>query len=180
VLAFGGSVGPEGPMVQLGALIGSGVGQRMGIRASVLKTMVRAGIAAGIGAAFRSPAGGVLSTLEVFGARLNRDLAAISVAAGLGFLTRTALLGDQHPFFISGAKPVPLIGLLTVVPLMGLAAAPAGHLFICMMNRLKTAFPARWPLSARVSLGGLLVGLLGIYFPQVMSAGYPVIRQGLD
>jgi chloride channel protein, CIC family len=180
VLAFGGSVGPEGPMVQMGALVGSLVGQRCGLTAATLQMMVRAGAAAGIAAAFRSPAGGVLLTLEVFGARFDRDLTAIAAAAGLGYLTRTAILGDAYPFRPAGEMhAVPLAGLLLVVPLMGLAAAPAGHLFIRMFEKLRGFLPATWPLALRVAVGGMLVGIIGIQFPQVMSAGYPVIRLSL-
>src|SRR5580704_16709172 len=76
VLVFGGSVGPEGPMIQMGALIGSQIGQRVGMAQNHLALMVQAGAAAGIAAAFRSPAGGVLLVLELFGARFNRGLAA--------------------------------------------------------------------------------------------------------
>ena len=180
VLAFGGSVGPEGPMVQMGALVGSWVGRRCGFSTLPLQTVVRAGAAAGIAAAFRSPAGGVLLALEVFGAKFNRDLTAISAAAAIGFLTRTALLGDAYPFALPvQAQAVPLSGLLLVAPLMGLAAAPTGHLFIRSLEKFKTLFPRRWPLAARVALGGLLVGAIGIYYPQVMSAGYPVIVKSL-
>ncbi len=180
VLAFGGSVGPEGPMVQLGATFGSVVGQRMGLGGRHLETMVRAGIAAGIAAAFRSPAGGVLLTLEIFGGRFNQDLTSIGIAAALGYLTRTAVLGDAYPFRPPSAiDPLPLAGLLLIVPLMGLLAAPTGHVFICMFNRFKTIFPIRWPLFTRVALGGLLVGVIGIWYPQVLSAGYPVIESGL-
>ena len=180
VLAFGGSVGPEGPMVQMGALVGSLVGQGSGLAGFQLQTVVRAGAAAGIAAAFRSPAGGVLLALEVFGAKFNLDLTAISAAAGIAYLTRTALLGDAHPFALPvPAQAVPLPGLLLIAPLMGLAAAPTGHLFIRMLARAKTAPPLRWPLSARVALGGLLVGAIGIYYPQVLSAGYPVIVKSL-
>ena len=110
VLAVGGSVGPEGPMVQLGALIGSQSGQWFGLTRRQLETLVRAGAAAGIGTAFRSPAGGVLLTLEIFGARFNRDLTAISIACGIGYLVRTAILGDAYPF----RPPVPLDVLPTV------------------------------------------------------------------
>ena len=112
VLAFGGSVGPEGPMVQLGAVAGSWVGQRFGLTKANLQTIVRAGVAAGIAAAFRSPAGGVLLTLEVFGARFNQDLTAISIAAGIGYVTRTALLGDAYPFRPAPMRSIPLSGLL--------------------------------------------------------------------
>jgi CIC family chloride channel protein len=176
VLAFGGSVGPEGPMVQLGAVVSSWVGQRFGLTRANLQTIVRAGAAAGVAAAFRSPAGGVLLTLEVFGARFNQDLTAISVAAGIGYVTRTAILGDAYPFRPTvPMENVPLAGLLLVVPVMGLLAAPTGHLFIRMFERFQTVFPKHWPLSIRVAFGGLLVGLIGVWFPQVLSAGYPVI-----
>ncbi len=180
VLAFGGSVGPEGPMVQLGAVAGSWVGQRAGLSSENLQTLVRAGAAAGIAAAFRSPAGAVLLTLEVFGARFNQDLTAIAIAAGVGYVTRTVLLGDAYPFQPSEVmQPVPLIGLLIVVPIMGLVGAPTGHLFIRLFERFKTAFPSRWPLALNVAFGGLLVGVIGIWFPQVLSAGYPVIARSI-
>ena len=180
VLAFGGSVGPEGPMVQMGALVGSLVGQRCGLSEAPLQTAVRAGAAAGIAAAFRSPAGGVLLALEVFGAKFNRDLTAISAAAGIGFLTRTAILGDAYPFALAyQAQPLPLPALLLIVPLMGLVAAPTGHLFIRMLAKFRAFSSGGWPLSLRVAFGGLLVGAIGIYYPQVMSAGYPVIVKSL-
>ncbi len=181
VLAFGGSVGPEGPMVQMGALVGSQVGQRFGQGVDSLRTMVRAGAAAGIAGAFRSPAGGILLTMETFGARFDRDLPMIGIAAVSAYLTRTAILGREWPFGLSYApQAVPLQALLLIAPLMGLAAAPAGHLFIRTLSILRTWFPkTRLPLSLRVGLGGLLVGCIGIFYPQVMSAGYTVIERGL-
>lgn len=176
VLAFGGSVGPEGPMVQLGAVAGSWAGQRFGLTRENLQTVVRAGTASGVAAAFRSPAGAVLLTLEIFGARFNQDLTAIAIAGGLGYLTRTVLLGDAYPFRPpESMQPVPLAGLLLVVPVMGLVAAPTGYLFIRLFERFKTVFPKSWPLAANVALGGLLVGVIGIAFPQVLSAGYPLL-----
>jgi chloride channel protein, CIC family len=180
VLAFGGSVGPEGPMVQMGAVAGSWAGQRFRLTHENLQTLVRAGAAAGIASAFRSPAGAVLLTLEVFGARFNQDLTAIAIAAGIGYVTRTALLGDAYPFHPSGVTdPIPLAGLLTVVPLMGLVGAPTGYLFIRLFERWKTVFPKQWPLAANVALGGLMVGIIGLWFPQVMSASYPVIDRSV-
>jgi CIC family chloride channel protein len=181
VLAFGGSVGPEGPMVQMGALIGSLVGQHLGITRRHLEVIVRAGTAAGIAAAFRSPAGGVLLVLEVFGARFDRGLTAVSIASVIGYFTRTMLVGDAYPFRPAVAlETLPPTGLFLLVPLMGLLAAPTGHLFIWMFNRFRTVFPARWPLAVRVALGGFLVGLIAVWFPQVLSAGYPVIERGLQ
>jgi CIC family chloride channel protein len=181
VLAFGGSVGPEGPIVQLGALTGSLVGQRARVTALNLSTLVRAGAAAGIAAAFRSPGGGVLLVVELFGLRFNQDLAVVGIAAVLGYVTRTAFLGDAYPFRPPiEVDALPLTALLLVVPLMGLLAAPTGHFFIGMFNRFQKMFPSRWPLAARVALGGFLVGGIGIWFSQVLSDGYPTIGQGLQ
>jgi chloride channel protein, CIC family len=181
VLAFGGSVGPEGPMVQMGALIGSQVGQRLKPKPESLRLMARAGAAAGIAAAFRSPAGGTLLALEVFGARLDTELPAIGVAAVMGYLTRTAILGREYPFALPyQPNPITLTALFLIAPLMGLVAAPTGHLFIRLLAYLKTVFPRRWPLSLRVGLGGFLVGGIGIFYPQVMSSGYRVVESALQ
>jgi len=181
VLAVGGSVGPEGPMVQLGALTGSKCGQWFGLNRRQLETLVRAGAAAGIAAAFRSPAGGVLLTLEILGARFNRDLTAISIASGIGYLVRTAALGDAYPFRpAADMQPLPILTVVVLVPIMGLLAAPTGHLFIWLFGKFQHVFPEKWPLWLRVTIGGALVGLIGIWFPQVQSAGYPTISQGLN
>ncbi|HXJ39676.1 MAG TPA: chloride channel protein [Bryobacteraceae bacterium] len=180
VLAVGGSVGPEGPMVQMGAVAGSQAGQLFGLSGATLRTLVRAGTAAGVAAAFRSPAGGVLLTLEIFGAKLNRDLTAIAVASGLGYLLRTTILRDAYPFRPpTPLEPLPLLTLLTVVPVMGLLAAPTGHFFISMFRMMPALFPESVPLWLRLTLGGLIIGILGIWFPQVLSAGYPTILSGL-
>jgi chloride channel protein, CIC family len=180
VLAVGGSVGPEGPMVQLGALIGSQVGQKIGVARPHLATLVQAGAAAGIAAVFRSPAGAVLLVLELFGARFNRGLAAIGAASVLGYVARTAIVGDAYPFRPAMTlEPLPMATSFLLVPLMGLLAAPTGHLFISIFNRFKSVLPERWPLTLRVAIGGLMVGVIAIWFPQVLSAGYPVVERSL-
>jgi chloride channel protein, CIC family len=180
VLAFGGSVGPEGPMIQLGALAGSLVGRSARVAQRHLELIVQAGAAAGIAAAFRSPAGGVLLVLELFGARFNRGLAAIGAAAVVGYVTRTAIVGDAYPFRPAvPLEPLPIKALILVVPLMGLTAALAGHLFIRMFNSFKSILPQQWPLWLRVGLGGLVLGLMATKYPQILSGGYPVIQQGL-
>ncbi len=180
VMAVGGSVGPEGPMVQLGSVLGSQCGQWFGLGKARLETLIRAGAAAGIASAFRSPAGGVLLILEIFGARFDQDLTAISIAATMGYLVRTTILGDAYPFRPAmELKSLSLFSLLVVVPLMGILAAGAGHFFIAMFEKTASFFPVRWPLWARVTMGGAIIGTIGIWFPQVLSAGYSTIRQSV-
>ncbi len=180
VLAFGGSVGPEGPMIQMGAVLGSQIGRGIGIAREHLDLMIRAGAAAGIAAAFRSPAGGVLLVLELFGARFNRGLVAIGIAAGIGYAVRTAIVGGAYPFRpAANVEPLSLTACFLIVPLMGLLAAPTGRLFIWMFNRFRTLLPTQWPLAVRVASGAFIVGVIAIWFPQVLASGYPVIQNGL-
>lgn len=180
VLAVGGSVGPEGPMVQLGALAGSLAGRFFQLSGAPLETLTRAGAGAGIAAAFRSPAGGVLLTLEILGTRFNRGLVPVALAAGLAYLLRTTILSDAYPFRpLVELRPLPTLTLLTLVPLMGLLAAPAGQFFIWLFERWRNVLPGHWPLWWRVTLGGAMVGTIGIWYPQVLSAGYPTILSGL-
>ena len=118
--------------------------------------------------------------VEIFGARFPQDLTAVGIAAVIGYLARTLLLGDAYPFRPpTQLAALPLIALLSIVPLMGLVAAPTGHFFIRMFNRFQNLFPSRWPLTLRVASGGFLVGAIAVWFPQVLSAGYPVIEFGL-
>jgi CIC family chloride channel protein len=181
VMAFGGSVGPAGPVVQLGALIGSKFGEYFQLGKSQLETLVRAGAAAAVAAAFRSPAGAVFLTVEVFGARFDSGLVAISVAAWIGYFVRMSALGDTRPFVPAvPLKALPAFTLFVIIPLMGLAAACAGCGFIWLFNRTRSAFPQRWPLLLRLAVGGAIVGVIGGWFPQVLSAGWSTIRQGLD
>jgi CIC family chloride channel protein len=63
---------------------------------------------------------------------------------------------------------------------MGALAAFAGHFFIVLFERWKTVLPLRWPLWVRVALGGAMVGLIGLRYPQVLSAGYPTIVEGIN
>ncbi len=119
-------------------------------------------------------------TLEIFGARFMRDVTAVAIAAGIGYLVRTSILGDAYPFRPTvELVPLPPFTLLVLVPLMGVLAAVTGHFFIWMFSQRTKVLPAAWPLWLRVTAGGAMVGAIGIWFPQVLSAGYSTIRQGI-
>jgi CIC family chloride channel protein len=121
-----------------------------------------------------------LIVLELFGARFNRGLVAIGVAAVIGYSIRIALLGGAYPFRPSTElAPLAPSACFLIAPLMGLLAGPTGQLFIWIFNTLKRAVPVQWPLALRVAAGGFVVGMIAIWFPQVLSSGYPVIQSGV-
>jgi CIC family chloride channel protein len=180
-LAFGGSAGSEGPVAQLGALAGNRVGRFFRLSDAELQTVMRAAVAAGTAALFRSPVGGVLVTIELFGARLNRHLLPVAGAAGLGMLVRVAIRGNEYPLAPPGPfDPLPPFTLFVLLPILGALAAVTGRIFLWIWYRGKTVFPERWSLLLRVTLGGAIVGSVGIWFPQVLGGGYPVIRSAMD
>jgi CIC family chloride channel protein len=181
VLGFGGSAGSEGPVAQLGGLIGSRFAHLFRLDAADIQTIVRAAVAAGTAALFRSPVGGIVLTVELFGARLDWGMLPIAAASALGFLVRIAIRGNEYPLQPPGVfDRLPLFTLLVVLPAMGVLGAFVGRLFLWAFERSKTVLPKAWPLWLRVSIGGTLVGCIGIWFPQVLSGGYPVIRRSLD
>ena len=180
-LMFGASAGSEGPVAQLGALAGNRLGRRFGLDDEALKTVMRAAVAAGTSALFRSPIGGVLITIELFGARLNWHLLAIAAASAIGMLVRVAIRGNEYPLAPPGPfDRLPAFTLLVLLPLLGVLSAFLGRFFLWIWYGATTVLPLKWPLLLRVTIGGAIVGAIGIWFPQVLGGGYPVIRSSMD
>jgi CIC family chloride channel protein len=180
-LMFGASAGSEGPVAQLGGLAGNRLGRWLGLDDEALKTVMRGAVAAGTAALFRSPIGGVLVTIELFGARLNWHLLPIAAASAIGMLVRIAIRGDEYPLAPPGPfDRLPAFTLFVLLPFLGVLSAFLGRLFLWIWYRSKTVLPPRWPLLLRVAIGGAIVGAIGIWFPQVLGGGYPVIRSSMD
>ena len=180
-VAFGGSAGAEGPVAQFGALAGNRVGRFFGLADTELQTLMRAAVAAGTAALFRSPIGGVLVTIELFGARLNWHLVPIVAAASVGMLVRVVIRGNEYPLGSPEPyHPLPPFTFFVLLPILGILSAFVGRLFLWIWYSGKAVFPQRWPLVLRVTLGGAIVGGIGIWFPEVLGGGYPVIRSSLD
>jgi len=109
----------------------------------------------------------------------NRDLTAISAAAGIAFLTRAAILDDAYPFALSApAQAVSTARAAADCPFDGPGRRARRTSVYRSLAKFKKLFPAagRWRFGR---VGGLLVGAIGIYYPQVMSAGYPAIIESL-
>jgi chloride channel protein, CIC family len=151
------------------------------LREAELQTVMRAAVAAGTAALFRSPIGGVLLTIELFGAGWNWHLLPIAAASALGMLVRVAIRGNEYPLKPPGTfDTLPLFTLVVLLPILGVLAAFTGRLFLWVWHRGKTVLPKRWPLVLRATLGGAIVGSIAIWFPQVLGGGYPVIRNAMD
>ena len=175
-IASGGSIGREGPMVQLAALIGSKVGQLRKAPTPRRRLLVACGAAAGIASAYNAPIAGALFVAEiVMGSFAMESFGPLLVASVSADATIHRVLGYGPVFtcprFIS-ARTGNSSCMRYSVCLLGHLAPP----FLALLDWSKARFRSLpGPLYAKFALGGLIVGLISIAFPQVWGNGYSVV-----
>lgn len=176
-IASGGSAGREGPITQMGAGLGSWFAQRLKLSARERRLLLLAGAAGGLGAIFRAPLGGALTAVEVI---YREDFEAEAL---LPSIMSSVTAYSVFTFFF-GSEPI--FGIphfefrdpreLFFYTALALACAGAGWLYVRTFRWFK--FRIFFPLKEKVglmwttALGGLGAGLLGAFFPQVLSGGY--------
>jgi len=181
-IGTGGSAGREGPIAQIGAGFGSFIATKLGLSAADRRILLLAGMAGGVGATFRSPLGGALFAVEV----LYRDpefeheglipsiISSIVAFSLFGSVTGwTPLLATPRFRF---ENPSELILYL----LLGLICALFGVLYVKTFYGMRELFK-KVPLPAwqRPALGGLLLGILAMFVPQVLGSGYGWVQMAL-
>jgi CIC family chloride channel protein len=180
-VASGGALGREGPMMRVGAALGSLLGRRFGLSGHRLKILLGCGAAAGIAAAYNAPIGGALFALEVvLGNFALESFGPIVVASVMGTLVARYLLGASPAY--SPPAHIPLVSgwELGHYLVMGLLIGLASALFLWVLKGAAKGFE-RLPLPAwtRPAAGFALVGLLGIYVPEIFGNGYETVNQVL-
>jgi CIC family chloride channel protein len=180
-IGSGGSVGREGPIVQIGSAVGSAIGQLLRVPPRELRTIVGCGAAAGIAATFNAPIAGALFAVEIilgdFGAIQFTPIVISSVVATV--ISRS-ILGDVPAFHVPHYE---LVSGWELVPyaLVGVATGVAGLIFQATLYRSEDLFD-RIPLPpwSKAALGGLLVGTIGaVGFPHVFGVGYGSITAAM-
>lgn len=192
-IGSGGSVGREGPIVQIGSAIGSTLGQVMHLSEERVRNMVACGAAAGIAATFNAPIAGVIFALEVIlGEFTIRHFSSVVVASVTASVIGRTILGDTPAFKIPFEYGVNNLWEFALYPILGLVAALAGTFFTRLLYWSEDRFAA-WksvPEWVQPAIGGLLLGLLGLsyplltgvtweHMPQVYNVGYDVIEAAL-
>jgi chloride channel protein, CIC family len=180
-IGFGGSCGREGPIVQIGSTIGSTIGQLLRAPAPVVRTLVACGAAAGISATFNAPIGGVFFAAEVIlGEFAPRSFAAIVVASVLSAVIGRAFLGN-HPSFNAGAFTLASPLELVFYAILGLIAAVWATWFVRLLYVIEDGFEfVKLPPWIKGGIGFALVGVIGIWLPQVFGVGYVSMQAMLD
>jgi len=173
----GGSVGREGPIVQIGSALGSTVGRVLRVPEVRLRVLVACGAAAGIAATFNAPLAGVFFAMELiladFTAQAFGMVVLSSVAASV---IGRAVLGDT-PFLRLPAFTVQHPTEYLLFALLGLVAGGAGVLFTKVLYAIEDLCDRVWrgPEWLRPAVGGIVLGLLLLVLPQMYGVGYPVL-----
>ena len=180
-IGSGGSVGREGPIVQIGSALGSWLAQTVRLPESRVRTLVACGAAGGIAATFNAPIAGVFFALELLLADFAAGaFGAVVLASVTASIIGRAFLGDRAflelpPFHVSSAIEYPLFILL------GLLAALAGIGFTRVLYMIEDLCDWAWrgPEWLRPVVGGLLLGSVLLVLPQMYGVGYPVLQAGV-
>jgi CIC family chloride channel protein len=179
-LGSGGSVGREGPIVQIGSALGSAMGQRLRMGEASLRLLVACGAAGGISATFNAPIAGVFFALEL----ILRDFEARS----FGTVVLASVVADivgQDAFGSAAFLQLPAFQITSVweYPLyaaLGLPAALVGIGFIRTLYGAEDVADRLWrgrPEWLRPAVGGVLLGLLLLALPQLYGVGYPPLEK---
>jgi len=175
-IASGGSIGREGPMVQLAAMLGSKIGGIARAPIPRLRLMVACGAAAGIAAAYNAPISGALFVSEiVLGSTAMESFGPLVVASVTASATTRQLLGYGPVFDVPHLQFATDWELVFYV-VLGVLLGHLAPFFLALLDHAKATF-ARWrvPLYWRLGLGGLIVGVISIFVPQVWGNGYSVV-----
>jgi CIC family chloride channel protein len=182
-LAIGGglSLGPEDPSLQMGAGIASALGRRLRLSREKVRLIAPVGAAAGLAAAFNAPISAVIFVIEeVIGNWSAAVLGAIVLAAVSSVMVLRLFLGEQPLFRVPAyhlSRPIELLAYALLGVVGGLCSVLFAKLIAYLRPRLK-ALP-RWTYYLQPAAAGVMVGVIGIWFPQVMGAGYNFIDQAL-
>jgi chloride channel protein, CIC family len=183
-IGSGGSAGREGPIIQIGAAIGSSLGQVLKINRPRLLALVGAGAAGGIAATFNAPIAGVMFTLEVLLGEFNvASVSSMVFASVSASVVSRYFLGDYPAFHVPSYQLVSNWELPMYLGL-GAVAAFAALLFVRTLYFSEDVFE-RWKIPgwAKPPIAGVAIGLLGYFMPQVLGTGFAtidvVLRGGL-
>ncbi|MGD9032831.1 MAG: chloride channel protein, partial [Desulfobacteraceae bacterium] len=179
-IGTGGSVGREGPIVQIGSAIGSSIGQVLRISEDRIRTLVGCGAAAGIAATFNAPVAGSMFALEIilgdFGLATFSPIVISSVVATA---VSRHFLGDS-PAFIVPAYQLVSAWELPLYVILGFFCALVAVTFSTVLYRAEDFFDQlKFPGYLKAFLGGLILGLMGLRFPHILGVGYEAIDMAL-
>jgi len=181
-LASGIALGREGPSVQVGAGLASVVARNLGLDPKGVKALVPAGCAAALAAAFNTPIAAVLFTLEEIMGDLHATvLGSVVLSSATSWMVLHLVLGDDPLFHVAGYRLVHP-GELGVYAVLGVVGGLGSVCFVKLLLGLRARFMRlpKWTVWLQPVVGGLTVGLIGYFVPEVLGVGYNYVEKVLN
>jgi CIC family chloride channel protein len=179
-IGTGGSVGREGPIVQIGSAFGSTLGQAMRLNTMGIRTLVGCGAAAGISATFNAPIAGAIFAAEVIvGHFAVTQFTPIVISSVVATVVSRVFLGNTPAFAVPDYQIVSPFELLPYL-VTGVVAGLVAVAFIRTLSLAEDGFEnLRFPPYLKAALGGAMVGVIALRLPEVMGVGYTTISLAL-
>ena len=179
-VASGGSAGYEGPVTLIGSAVGSVLARRLGLSLRAQRILMAAGLAGGIGALFQAPLAGALFGMEIMYSSSDIEYEAVLpcfVSSAVSYTVFAYFFGWGSLFemppdcaFNSGLRLLPYFVLALIVTF-------GVRFYIDCFRRTEMWFATRrMNRSAKVALGGLLTGVIGFFFPDILGTSYSIIQ----
>ena len=181
-LASGIPLGREGPSVQVGAGIASVLGRVLGLRPEKVKALIPVGAAAAVAAAFNTPLAAVLFALEEIVGDLHANvLGSVVLASATSWMVLRLSLGNNPLFKVPQYQLVHPLEF-AIYAVLGIAGGLVSVAFTKLLLVMRTYFLRSQAKTAWLQpvLGGLLVGIVGWFVPQVLGVGYGYVGDALN
>jgi chloride channel protein, CIC family len=183
-IGSGGSAGKEGPIAQIGSGFGSILGSLMKVSDRERRIMLLAGAAGGIGAIFKAPLGAALFATEVLYRKEDFEFEAIIpciISSITGFMVFTYYDGTGTIFHIPKLT-MSTPSQLPFYVILGIICAVIGYIYIRFFYGARDRFFNRIRISKKLkpAIGGLMLGMLAFFIPEVLSGGYTWIQSAID
>ena len=181
-LASGIALGREGPSVMVGSGIASVMGRALGLKRKKIEALVPVGASAALAAAFNTPIAAVLFSLEEVMGNLHAPLlGSVVLSSATAWIVLNLMLGDEALFSVPDYQLVHFSELI-LYALLGVVGGLVSAVFVKMLLRIRQWFldmPERTRAFQPVA-GGLTVGVLGFFVPQVLGVGYGSVGDALN
>lgn len=178
--ALGGSVGREGPIVQLASAGASRLAQGLRVPLERRRVLIGCGAAAGMAAAYNAPIGAAMFVMEIVHGNFALEIFGPVVVASVTATMVTWGAFGSAPLYPVPLVPAPSLLTLPLFALLGALIAWTGVVFRGSVEVSERLFKRiRLPLEMRAAIGGLVVGLLAWWIPEVWGNGYDGVREVL-
>jgi CIC family chloride channel protein len=180
-LASGIALGREGPSVHIGGGIASVLARAFGLSTSTVKALVPVGCSAALAAAFNTPIAAVLFSLEEILGDLHAPvLGSVVISSATSWMVLHLVLGDEPLFHVPSYQLVHPAEF-AIYAALGVIGGLSSVLFVKLLLGIRTLFMKlpRHTAWLQPVAGGLTVGILGWYFPEVLGVGYDFVERVL-